>query len=261
METQKYCVYNQTSESFLSLSVTLGDNTFDRLKGLLSRGSVNADEGSWISGKKGWKALGLFGRRDLIYLDKDNRVVDVIEALPRFQAPPERPSASSLLALPLRTVYASQTQPGNQLLICVAEEMEFRLRSIPHSAAEAVIEPEVDEIPSPKTWAPLGLSRDRRAAYRKRWPRLIAYNSEGEELAVHGIRDISATGLYLMTEERWPLGAEVKMSLQRTDGLDDHSMNPITVQLRVSRWGTDGVGLEFLQADPEHTALVAMHVR
>jgi hypothetical protein len=155
-------------------------------------------------------------------------------------------------------VYASQTQPGNQLLICVAEEMEFRLRSIPHFVAE---EPEVDEIPSPKTWAPLGLSRDRRAAYRKRWPRLIAYNSEGEELAVHGIRDISATGLYLMTEERWPLGAEVKMSLQRTDGLDDSSMNPITVQLRVSRWGADGVGLEFLQADSEHTALVAMHVR
>jgi uncharacterized membrane protein (UPF0127 family) len=258
MEIQKYCVYNQTSESFLSLSVTLGDNTFDRLKGLLSRGTVNADEGCWIFGIKGWKMLGLFGRRDLVYLDKDNKVVDVLEAFPRFQAAPERSRAASVLALPLRTVYASQTQPGNQLLICVAEEMEFRLRSIPHSVVE---EPEVDEIPSPKTWAPLGLSRDRRAAYRKRWPRLIAYNSEGEELEVHGIRDISATGLYLMTEERWPLGAEVKMSLQRTDGLDDNSMNPLTVQLRVSRWGTDGVGLEFLQADPEHTALVAMHVR
>lgn len=261
MDTRKLCVYNQTSESFLSLSVTLGESTWDRLKGWLTHGSMRADEGCWISEPKGLKTLDPFARRDLIYLDEANRVIDVLESFPRFRIAPARTAAASLLVLPLRTVYASQTQPGNQLLICVAEEMEFRLRSMPRAVAEDVVESEVDEIPSPKTWAPLGLARDRRAAYRKRWPRLIAYNSEGEELAVHGIRDISATGLYLMTEERWPLGAHVKMSLQRTDGLDDNSMNPITVQLRVSRWGQDGVGLEFLQADTDHTALVAMHVR
>jgi uncharacterized membrane protein (UPF0127 family) len=258
METTKYCVYNQTSESFLSLSVTLGANTFDRLKGLLSRGTMHADEGCLISETRGWKTLGIIGRRDLVYLDKENRVVDVIEAFPCFRVAPDRSSAASMLALPLRTVYASQTQPGNQLLICAAEEMEFRLRSMPRSTMEETM---VEEIPVLKSSAPFALMRDRRAAYRKRWPRLIAYNSIGEELTVHGIRDISATGLYLMTEERWPLGAEVRMSLQRTDGLDDNSMNPITVQLRVSRWGADGVGLEFLQADPEHSALVAMHVR
>ena len=38
--------------------------------------------------------------------------------------------------------------------------------------------------------------------------------------------------------------------------------NPaITVQLRVSRWGDDGVGLEFIQPDSEETALMAMNVQ
>jgi hypothetical protein len=51
------------------------------------------------------------------------------------------------------------------------------------------------------------------------------------------------------------------MSLQRNDGLDDATMIPTTVELRVSRWGADGVGLEFVTADEEHSALVSMHVR
>jgi hypothetical protein len=80
-------------------------------------------------------------------------------------------------------------------------------------------------------------------------------------LSLLGIRDISTTGLYVITEERWPIGTQVKLSLQRTDGLDDTSMIPTTLEMRVSRWGEDGVGLEFVHADSEHAALVSMHVR
>jgi hypothetical protein len=35
--------------------------------------------------------------------------------------------ASSVLELPTHTIYTSQTQPGDQLVICVAEEMESRI--------------------------------------------------------------------------------------------------------------------------------------
>ena len=262
VEKQQYCVYNQTSECFLSLGVSLGDNTFARLKGLLGKGSLGFDEGSWIAPAKGLATLGVFSSRDLIYLDESHQVLDVVEGFPTFRVAPARRDAASLLALPERTIYSSQTQPGHQLVICVAEEMEFRLRTLPQHVFDD--RPSVqgsDAAPALKTWLPTGLTKDRRGAFRKRWPRLVAYGDHGETLTVHGVRDISATGLYLMTEERWPLGAEVRMSLQRTDGLDEKAANPITVQLRVSRWGSDGVGLEFVQQDSEQSALLAMQVR
>lgn len=261
MEALQYCVYNQTTESFLSLSVTVGDKKVDRLKELFSKGALRADEGCWITKPSGWETMSLFETRDLLYLNENQQVIDVIESYPRFRVAPQRPHAVSLLALPERTVYASQTQPGNQLVIGAVEEVEFRLRTLPPSPSAGKLDAIVTPESVLKTWAPLGLDKERRSAVRKRWPRLIAYNASGEALAVHGVRDISATGLYLMTEERWPIGSQVKMSLQRTDGLEDSAMTPITVQLRVARWGADGVGLEFLQADPTQSALVAMNVR
>jgi hypothetical protein len=262
MEKQQYCVYNQTSECFLSLGVSVGDNSFARLKGLLGKGSLGFDEGSWISPAKGVATLGVFSSRDLVYLDEGHSVIDIVEGFPPFRVAPARAGAASLLALPVRTIYSSQTQPGNQLVICRAEEMEFRLRALPQPVFYDQL-PEAENEPAPalKTWLPAGLKKDQRGAFRKRWPRLVAYGDHGQALTVHGVRDISATGLYLMTEERWPLGAEVRMSLQRTDGLDDMSASPITVQLRVSRWGADGVGLEFVQQDIEQAALLTMHVR
>ena len=100
--------------------------------------------------------------------------------------------------------------------------------------------------------------RDRRVARRKRWPRLEAYDSTGGAHEVHGVKDMSANGLYLMTEERWPLGAQVTMTLQRTDAIDDNPRNnAITVQLRVIRWGADGVGLSFVQPEAEESPLLA----
>jgi hypothetical protein len=65
-----------------------------------------------------------------------------------------------------------------------------------------------------------------------------------------------------MTEERWPLGTHITMTLQRTDGLNDNPMrNAIAVQLRVIRWGNDGVGLAFMQSDLEESPLMALTTR
>jgi hypothetical protein len=261
MERQRYCVYNQTSECFLSLGVTLRANTFGRLKGIFIGGGARVDEGCWINQPEGLHTLSISSVRDFIYLDENHKVIDVMESFPRFRVAPERAGAASLLALPIRAVYSSQTQPGNQLVICRAEEMEFRLRSTSQSVLEESMPATPEKASWSKNWLPQRSSSDRRTAMRKRWPRLVAYDSKGAALAVLGIRDISATGIYLMTEERWPLGAKVKMSLQRTDSIDDNAMHRMTVQLRVSRWGADGVGLEFVQPDAEETALMAMRVQ
>ena len=127
MERRTYCVYNHTRECFLSLGVTPADTTYARLKGLIGKLRLKLDEGIWVVPSRGIHTLGVLFPLDLIYLDEHHRVIHVIEYFPRFRIAPIRTQAASVLELPTHTIYSSQTQPGDQLLICVAEEMEHRL--------------------------------------------------------------------------------------------------------------------------------------
>ena len=122
-----YCVYNHTRESFLSLNVTPADTTFARLKGLIGRLSLKVDEGLWMVPSCGVHTVGVMFPLDLIYLDENYRVIHLVEYFPRFRIAPLRTHAASVLELPTHTIYSSQTQPGDQLVICKAEEMENRL--------------------------------------------------------------------------------------------------------------------------------------
>jgi hypothetical protein len=62
-----------------------------------------------------------------------------------------------------------------------------------------------------------------------------------------------------MTEMRWPLGTLITLTLQRTDGVSEDTLpHAITVQLRVTRWGKDGVGLAFTQSAMEESQLMAL---
>lgn len=126
MKSRTYCVYNQTRECFLSLGVTPADTTFARLKGLIGRLKLRVDEGLWIVPSCGVHTLGVLFPLDLIYLDEKHQVIHVIEHFPRFRIAPLRTQASSVLELPTHTIYSSQTQPGDQLLICAVEEMANR---------------------------------------------------------------------------------------------------------------------------------------
>jgi hypothetical protein len=71
---------------------------------------------------------------DLIYLDEDCRVIEVVESFPTFRVTPSSPQAASVLALPTHSIYSSQTQQGDQLVLCVAEEMQRRLERFSSSS-------------------------------------------------------------------------------------------------------------------------------
>ena len=73
----------------------------------------------------------------------------------------------------------------------------------------------------------------------------------GSAPVAHGIRDISSTGLYVVTEERWYPGTLVLMTLQRSDVDDELAERAIAVQSRAVRWGPDGVGLQFVLPDEQ----------
>ena len=64
----------------------------------------------------------------------------------------------------------------------------------------------------------------------------------------HEIRNISATGFYLLTRERWHPGTLVTMTLQRSDVAKENSGTEhyISVLSKVVRLGQDGVGFAFV---------------
>ena len=102
-----------------------------------------------------------------------------------------------------------------------------------------------------RNWFQRLLSPDRRSAERHISPQLVAYYWNGATPVAHGIRDISSTGLYLLTEERWYPGTLVMMTLQRSDHgayTRTYTRNDrfIAVWAKAVRSGADGVGFQFV---------------
>lgn len=294
METRTHCAYNQTRECFLGLEITIADLTYAGIVDLMSTVSLKSGEGLWIVPFRDIPAAGLQAPLDLIYLDEDCRVIDLVESFPTFRVSSSSPKAASVLALPVHSIYSSQTQTGDQLVLCIAEEMERRLERIagmrndngsapaiatkekeqekekPVWAAESLLfEPErrgekdsrlpkrAAEPPSPpagspyppKTWLERWLSPDPRKAPREQFEGLTAYYWTGASPQAHAIRDISATGIYIITEERWYPGTLVLMTLTTNGGEEKSDERSIVIQSRAVRWGSDGVGLKFVLPD------------
>lgn len=77
---------------------------------------------------QGVHTIGVLFAVDLIYLDRQDRVIHLEESFGRFKIGPVRTKCESVLELPTRTIYSSQTHVGDELLICSPEEMEEYLR-------------------------------------------------------------------------------------------------------------------------------------
>jgi uncharacterized protein len=149
MQRRTYCVYNATRECFLSLNVKAADTVWSRLRGFIGRFRLRSDEGIWVVPSRGVHTLGLFFPLDLIYLDENHRVIHLVEYFPSFRIGPLKTQAESVLELPTHTIYPSHTQVGDQLVICVAEEMEYRFNMVVDKTGQTLLE---GESPVEKEW-------------------------------------------------------------------------------------------------------------
>jgi len=299
MDSRKLCAYNQTRECFLGLEVSIADFAFADLKSRLRRLALKSGEGFWMSPFQGLPDTDMLAPLDLIYLNEECQAIDVVESYPTFHVSPSSPPPASVLALPIHSIYSSQTQQGDQLVLCLAEEMESRLerfsnpdsnmsRDVVQSAvllrgqplwsggpgvveveeqssenragAEQayemdLIEPGMNDIKPPRKWLQRWWSPDPRkapelrSAPRGAVPGLAAYYWTGAAPKAHSVRDISATGLYVVTEERWYPGTLILMTLQEADKDEESSGLVLSVQSRAVRWGNDGVGLQLIPLD------------
>ena len=295
MELQRLCAYNQTRECFLGLEVASADLSLAELKVLLGKIALKSGEGLWMEPFRGIPDTNMRVPLDLLYLDEDCRVIEIVESFPTFHANSSL-HAASVLALPTHSIYSSQTQPGDQLVLCVAEEMQHRLeqffsansaaggvqsgvllrgktswsgasdvaeladlstRESPKSSPPKEIGPsqsKTENVSQPMGWLERLLSAgsrkpELRKAPREPLPGLAAYYWTGAAPKAHSVRDISSTGLFVVTEERWYPGTLVLMTLQETDGREDSAERSISVHSRAVRWGNDGVGLQFIPQD------------
>jgi hypothetical protein len=100
-----------------------------------------------------------------------------------------------------------------------------------------------------KRWLhPVTPPSDRRRAYRRYVPGVVAHYYTGGAPKPFDVADISMSGLYLLTEDRWMPGTMIQMTLQKPCAKGERKQS-ITVLSRIVRKGSDGVGAEFVMPE------------
>jgi hypothetical protein len=290
-ESRNCCAYNETRKCILGVEIASGDFSSVTLAERLPLLTAKSGAGLWLNPFRGIPDIDVSVPLDLLYLDTDYRVIETVEFYPTFRVSPSCPPAASVLALPAHSIFASHTQPGDQLALGLAEEIGRQFHLFPGMAEsagaaqntaaplpdsspalpfanarsqEARNEPPPEAAPEepwkkkaskPKSWLQRLLNpepAEPRKAARAAVPGLAAYFWTGGTPVAHPIRDISSTGLYVLTEERWYPGTLIQMTLKKSDSQAPGAVYSIALMAKVNRWGNDGVGLSFVVRDKRH---------
>jgi hypothetical protein len=338
LEPGHNCAYNHTRDCFLGMHVVAGDFTQASFRDWLTMLTPNSGYGVWMVPFRGIVTTEASAPLDLLYLDADGRVQDVVEFFPTFKVSPSSPPAASVLVLPSHSIFSSQTQRGDRLLIALPEQLEWRLDQLPpvETATPAAVpivnqgpvlvrdepkklaslipirEPiagptgpalvreevreertaalpqvsyhpqqpaaEAEPLKSAVAPAPVAPPMSQRAGEQEKPKRgwlsrwlspepgdarksarlpvagLVAHFFTGGAPVAHEIRDVSSTGLYVITTERWYPGTIIRMTLSKPDVGQPPAERSITIQAESMRWGNDGVGLRFVLAAPGKSA-------
>jgi len=231
---------------------------------------------------------------DLLYLDEECRVVEAIAGFPTVSVSLVGHNIASVLALPFDSIHASQTKTGDQLIICPSEKMAEQLRHLSYSGADAgatsaaisstaespvhaneeITIPERPDLPQssdqPASQSAVGKKRnwllrwlfagplDTRGAPRETVPDLTASFWTGGSPEVHQVRDISMSGMYVVTDERWYPGTLIRVTLAIPDAQQPQGKRSITVTAKAVRSGNDGVGFQFVLREARGSSKATM---
>lgn len=127
MDNRIFCVYNLARRVFLSSKVTIADGENQPLKILkvmVSGLALDAESGLWLSPLNATPAVPRLFPFDLVYLDQDHRVLEMMEVLAGVEFPSHRREVASAVVLPLDTLRSTQTQRGDQLIVCLREHAD-----------------------------------------------------------------------------------------------------------------------------------------
>ncbi|MGA2908751.1 MAG: PilZ domain-containing protein [Terracidiphilus sp.] len=188
--------------------------------------------------------------------DAKDSVPGGIDAVSRRLKTNQQPQATT------GTELQSVSEPANNL-----DRVETSAVRESSTAAAAVNAPAKRDV-AERPWAKRDTSRsffqrlllgdppEPRSAPRVVVPGLIAYFFTGGPPTPYEVSDISTSGLYIVTNERWYIGTIILLTL--TDRHNPKTERSLSVNGIVVRLGSDGVGFEFL-LDGDNR-LEAMHM-
>jgi uncharacterized membrane protein (UPF0127 family) len=124
-------VFNKTKQTFLAYRVNIADSIISRLVGLLGRRSLEPDSGLWIFPSRGIHTMGMLFDIDVVFLDKDLKVVAIREVVHPFSMTGLYLNAESALELPPHTIFKSRTEVGDELMISRFDSLQAVPAEIP----------------------------------------------------------------------------------------------------------------------------------
>ncbi len=87
---------------------------------------------------------------------------------------------------------------------------------------------------------------ERRSIIRLLSKELVAYTANTEKTTPYEVRDVSPTGLYLRTEDRWQPGHVASLILQRKDSKEGDHERRVNVQVKAVRCDEEGIGVSWV---------------
>ncbi|MBS1804287.1 MAG: PilZ domain-containing protein [Acidobacteria bacterium] len=100
-----------------------------------------------------------------------------------------------------------------------------------------------------KHWLnPASSPSDRRKSSRRYVPGMVAHYFTGGAPKPKDVADISMSGMYLLTDDRWMPGTMIQMTLQKPCASGEKKQS-INVLSRIIRRGSDGVAVEFVMPE------------
>jgi hypothetical protein len=281
MGTQKLCACDLTRQSLMSEDIDFVDTVKQPFAAIVKDLSEVTHDGLWLNPFRGIPRGRGLSRFDVIYLDENCQVLEYVENYAEVEFAPIGRVAASALILPAHALTSTHIQKGDQLRICEGSKSlaGFTNQLLPADQAgsfqclrkngllvsgtrkraheQQVMEEEKalrvggDEKLSLMVrflrWL-FPAASDRRRGERMPAPELIAYYWTGGAPQAYQIGNVSQSGLYMLTEERWLPGTHILMTLQKQDGGKAQSEVIHRVESEVVRWGTDGVGCAFVES-------------
>ncbi len=127
---------NATKKSILSDRCHFADSVFKRMIGLLNRKTLSQGEGLLLDRCYGIHTFGMRFPIDVLFLDKELRVMRAVSALPPFRTCVVK-YAVYVLELPVGVVQSSHTEPGDQIQVRTTSHDVRQLKPTPFERVQA----------------------------------------------------------------------------------------------------------------------------
>ncbi|HLZ00355.1 MAG TPA: DUF192 domain-containing protein [Candidatus Angelobacter sp.] len=115
-------VINTTRGTLVGDRIAIADSPISRFIGLLGTSSLDPGSGLLIHPSQGIHTIGMAFAIDVIFLDRNLRVLEVRESLKPFRVTSLNWRAENVLELPVSAIQASSTRVNDQISIEVPAE-------------------------------------------------------------------------------------------------------------------------------------------